>query len=83
MSLKVISRNEIIQRKQALIRSGNKQVFLAYDHSHRLKERANALKTLSCLTTTYRSRLISPIYESVFCSGGETGKRNGLKIRRS
>ncbi len=67
--MKLIDRMEIIRRKQALNRAGLRPVSIGYDSSYRMRERMNVNPVPSVVSTTYRSRLTSPIYFSVFCKG--------------
>ena len=66
----LINRSEIIQKRQALIREGLKPAWISGTSAYRLKERINVNKILPKVeTTTYKSRLVSGVYQNVFCKG--------------
>jgi hypothetical protein len=68
VSMKLINRNEIIAKRQALIRAGMKPAF-TFNSNHRIKERLNLSVPANMVSTTHRSPLVSRVYFSVFCKG--------------
>ena len=66
MKLKLISRQEIIRKRQALTRMGIRPAFMS-DMSLRMRERINLRPTMRTVSTTFRSPIVSNVYNSVFC----------------
>ena len=68
MALKLIERNEIIAKMHALSRQGLRPAFTP--SITRIKERTQANMFVPyVVSTTYRSPLVSQIYQSIYCQG--------------
>ena len=65
--MQLITRQEIIQRRQALIRAGLRLAYIG--NSYRIQERNNVKTQSKIESITFRSPLISRVYHSVFCQG--------------
>ena len=74
--MKLIDREAIIAKRQALIRQGLKPAFIGYDSAYRMKERQNVCRMPHVVSTTYHSPLTSRVYFSVFCKGEKRGVQN-------
>ena len=79
----LITRQQIIDRQQRVIRAGLRPAFTP--SSMPLKPRRNDNRVLKVESTPFKSPLTSRVYFSVFCKGpdGGIGRRNELKIRSS
>lgn len=64
---KLIDCLEILRKKQDLTRQGLRPAFISYASSYRVRERLNTKVVPHIESTTFKSPLISRVYQSVFC----------------
>lgn len=64
---KLIDRRLIIAKRHAVIRAGLKPSFTYGVNSFRIRERMNVKPSLHIPSTTFRSPIVSRVYNSVFC----------------